>query len=126
MSHQVQVRWTDLDALGHVTHSAVIVFLEEGRDAMLERHGIGRDEYVVGHCAVSFLREIDPSFKSVTVQCDVRELGRSSLTTSERIVDDSGDVVVEAEFRIVLWDAERRGSRPISDSERASLQEVTG
>jgi acyl-CoA thioester hydrolase len=123
--HRVQVRWSDLDGLGHANHTAVLTYLEEGRDAMLAEHGIRREEYVVGQCSVSFRREIDASFKSVTVQCGVRELGRSSLTTSERIVDDEGDVVVEAEFRLVLWDAEQRGSRPISDSERASLEEVT-
>jgi acyl-CoA thioester hydrolase len=128
VSHEtrVQVRWQDLDALGHVNHVMVLTYLEEGRDAMLEANGIRRDEYVVGQCSVSFRREIDASAKSVTVECGVRELGRSSLTTSERIVDDAGDVVVEAEFRIVLWDAKQRGSRPISDSERASLEEVTG
>jgi acyl-CoA thioester hydrolase len=126
VTHRVQVRWQDLDANGHVNHAVVLTYLEEGRDAMLESHGISRDEYVVGQCSVSFLREIDASSKDVTVECGVRELGRSSLTTSERIVDDAGEVVVEAEFRIVLWDAEQRGSRPISDSERASLEEVTG
>jgi acyl-CoA thioesterase FadM len=61
----------------------------------------------------------------VTVQCGVRELGRSSLTTSERIVDDAGQVVVDAEFGLVLWDPEQRGSRPITDEERASLEEVS-
>jgi acyl-CoA thioester hydrolase len=128
VSHRVrvQVRWQDLDALGHVNHVVVLTYLEEGRDAMLEANGIRRDEYVVGQCSVSFRREIDASARSVTVECGVRELGRSSLTTSERIVDDAGDVVVEAEFRIVLWDAEQRGARPISESERASLEEVTG
>jgi acyl-CoA thioesterase FadM len=97
----------------------VLIFLEEGRDAMLALNGI--DEYVVGQCSVSFRREIDASVKTVTVQCGVRELGRSSMTTSERIVDDSGQVVVEAEFGLVLWDPEQRGSRPITDEERASL-----
>jgi acyl-CoA thioester hydrolase len=126
VEHRVQVRWADLDALGHVNHTVVLTYLEEGRDAMLEGHGIRRDEYVVGRCSVSFRREIDASFKTVTVQCGVTELGRSSLTTSERILDDHGEVLVEAEFRLVLWDAEQRGSRPISDSERASLEEVTG
>jgi acyl-CoA thioester hydrolase len=122
--HRVQVRWRDLDALGHVNHTAVLTYLEEGRDAMLEQHGISRHEYVVGRCSVSFRREIDSDVKAVTVHCGVLELGRSSLTTSERIVDDEGDVVIEAEFRLVLWDAQQRGSRPISDTERASLQEV--
>ena len=127
--HIVQMRWRDLDGLGHVNHTVVLTYLEEGRDAMLDRHGISREEYVVGRCSVSFADEIDPAFGSVTVQCAVRELGRSSMTTSERILDDQGNVLVEAEFGLVLWDPERRGSRPISDQERASLaaaEEVAG
>jgi acyl-CoA thioester hydrolase len=123
--HRVQVRWRDLDALGHVNHTVVLTYLEEGRDVWLERHGIRRDEYVVGRCSVNFRREIDGDFKTVTVQCAVRTLGRSSLTTSERIVDDAGQVVVDAEFGLVLWDPAQRGSRPITDEERASLEEVS-
>jgi acyl-CoA thioester hydrolase len=122
--HEVQMRWRDLDGLGHVNHTVVLTYLEEGRDAWLAEHGIRRDEYVVGRCSVNFRREIDPAWRVVRVHCDVRELGRSSLVTSERLLDDSGDVVVEAEFGLVLWDPEQRGSRPISDEERASLQEV--
>jgi acyl-CoA thioesterase FadM len=60
----------------------------------------------------------------VTVECGVHNLGDSSLTTRERILDDRGDVVVEAEFGLVLWDPEQRGSRPISDRERASLAQA--
>ena len=119
--HTVQMRWRDLDGLGHVNHVVVLTYLEEGRDAFLKRHGIRRDEYVVGRCSVEFNGEIDPSFEAVTVECAVRELGRSSVTTSERILDHTGQVVVEAQFGLVLWDPAQRGSRPISDQERASL-----
>jgi acyl-CoA thioester hydrolase len=119
--HRVQMRWRDLDGLGHVNHTVALTYLEEGRDAFLKAHGIRRDEYVVGRCEISFRDEIDPSQETVTVQCSVRDLGRSSVTTSERILDDAGRVVVEAEFGLVLWDREQRGSRPITDSERASL-----
>jgi acyl-CoA thioesterase FadM len=124
--YRVQVRWCDLDGLGHVNHTVVLTYLEEGRDAWLEEHGIRREEYVVGRCSVSYRREIDPALKAVTVHCGLRELGRSSLTTSERIVDEDGRVVVEAEFGLVLWDPGARGSRPISDSERASLEQGIG
>jgi acyl-CoA thioester hydrolase len=119
--HRVQMRWRDLDGLGHVNHTVVLTYLEEGRDAFLKEHGIRRDEYVVGRCNVHFKGEIDPAFETVTVQCAVSELGRSSVTTSERILDDAGDVIVEAEFALVLWDPDERGSRPITDEERASL-----
>ena len=115
------MRWRDLDGLGHVNHTVVLTYLEEGRDAFLKRHGIRRDEYVVGRCSVTFQGEIDPGQAAVTVECAVAELGRSSVTTRERIVDERGAVVVEAEFGIVLWDPERRESRPITDEERASL-----
>ena len=124
MTHRVQMRWQDLDGLGHVNHTVVLTYLEEGRDAWLATHGIPREQYVVGRCNVNFRREIDPDWREVTVQCGLRELGRSSLVTTERILDDAGEVVVEAEFGLVLWDPEQRGSRPISDEERASLEEV--
>ena len=119
--HRVQMRWRDLDGLGHVNHTVVLTYLEEGRDAFLRRHGIRRDEYVVGRCSVSFLGEIDPSLEMVTVECAVRELGRSSVATSERILDPAGEVLTEAQFDLVLWDPAQRGSRPITDEERASL-----
>jgi acyl-CoA thioester hydrolase len=119
--HPVQTRWADLDALGHVGHVAALTYLEEGRDAFLRDHGIGREEYVVGRCSISYRNEIDPQMRTVNVQCGVRELGRSSVTTDERIVDDAGRVLVEAEFALVLWDPDQREPRQITDDERASL-----
>jgi acyl-CoA thioester hydrolase len=123
VAHRVQTRWGDLDALGHVGHTAVFLYLEAGRDAFLKRHGIARDQYVVGRCSVTFEREIAAELEEVTVECAARQVGNSSITTGERIVDDSGEVLVEAEFGIVLWDSDQRGSRPITDEERASLGE---
>ena len=120
-SHEVQMRWRDLDALGHVNHPVVLTYLEEGRDAFLAKRGIRRDEYVVGRCSVSFQDEIDPSLGSVMVECEVAQMGTSSVKTRERIVHPDGSALVEAEFGIVLWDPERRQSRPITDEERSAL-----
>jgi acyl-CoA thioester hydrolase len=119
--HRVQMRWQDLDALGHVNHTVVLTYLEEGRDVFLKRHGIRRDEYVVGRCSVNFRDEIDPAFEAITVQCTVRELGRSSVTTRERIVARDGRIVVDAEFGLVIWDPVQRVPRPITTEERASF-----
>lgn len=120
--HRVQMRWRDIDGLGHINHTVALTYLEEGRDRHLARHGIGRDEYVVGRCNITFSDKIDANQGAVTVECEVRELGRSSLATCERIIREDGNVAVEAEFGIVLWDSSRRASRPLSDSERASLR----
>jgi acyl-CoA thioesterase FadM len=115
------MRWRDLDGLGHVNHTVVLTYLEEGRDAFLKAHGIARDEYVVGRCSITFNGEIDPAFEAVTVECEVGELGTKSVNTRERILDHAGDALVEAEFGLVLWDPVQRVSRAITDPERAAL-----
>jgi acyl-CoA thioesterase FadM len=122
-AYSVATRWQDLDGLGHVNHATVFTYLEEGRDAFLREHGIGREEYVVGRCAVEFRGEIEPGHEAVTVECGVVELGNKSVRTAERILDPRGETVVEAEFGLVLWDPDARGTRPMTDAERASLSE---
>ncbi len=122
--HRVQMRWRDLDGLGHVNHTVVLTYLEEGRDAFLAAHGIDRDEYVVGRCSVSFNGELDPAFEAVTVECAVASVGTKSVTTAERIVDHEGEPVIEAEFGLVLWDPARRSTRAITEAERASLTDA--
>ena len=122
VEHVVQVRWQDLDGLGHVNHAVVLTYLEEGRDVFLAAHGIGRDEYVVGRCAVSFNGEIEPGQSEIAVRCAARELGTKSITTAERILGTDGEAIVEAEFSLVMWNPRLRETRPISDAERASLQ----
>jgi acyl-CoA thioester hydrolase len=122
--HRVQMRWRDIDGLGHINHAVALTYLEEGRDRTLAQHGIARDEYVVGRCSLTFAGEIGPDEGAVTVECEVLELGHSSLATSERIVRNDGNVAVEAEFGIVLWDSARRAARPLSERERSSLREA--
>jgi acyl-CoA thioester hydrolase len=119
--HRVALRWNDFDGLGHVNHAVVLTYFEEGRDAWLRAHGIGRDEYVVGRCTVSFRREVRPDAGAVTMHCAPVALGTKSLTTREVLTDDDGEVLAEAEFALVLWDPGRRATRPITETERASL-----
>jgi acyl-CoA thioester hydrolase len=122
VSHRVQMRWVDIDGLGHVGHGAALTYLEEGRDAFLAQCGISRRDYVVGRCEVTYHREIRPEHEHVEASCEVSRVGRSSLTTRERLLDDDGDVLVEAAFGLVLWDPERRAARPITDREREALR----
>jgi acyl-CoA thioester hydrolase len=120
-AREVQMRWEDIDALGHVNHAVAFTYFEEARDGFLAERGIRRDEYVVGRCSVTWLRELKPGQHAVTVETGVRELGGSSMTTFERIFDADGEVAVEGEFGLVLWDSASRGSRPITDEERQAL-----
>jgi acyl-CoA thioester hydrolase len=121
VSHQVQMRWRDLDGLGHVNHTVVMTYLEEGRDAWLRELGIARDGYVVAHCAIDYRREIGPDVVAVEVRCRAVELGRSSVRTVERLDDEHGNVLADAQVTLVLWDPRERRSRPLTEGERAAF-----
>jgi acyl-CoA thioester hydrolase len=118
---EVPLRWGDFDALGHVNHVAVLALLESGRDRWLRSVGIAPADYVVGRCAISFEREIPADLDAVAASCTAVELRRSSLTTSERLLDAAGATLVSGSFELVLWDPAQRRSRPISDRERAAF-----
>ena len=115
------MRWGDLDALGHVNHATAFAYFEEGRDAFLAGCGISRDQYVVGRCEVTWHAEITAGEQAVVVEIGAGELGTSSITTEERILDEAGNLAVEGRFGLVLWDAEGRRSRPITAAEREAL-----
>lgn len=122
IERRVELRWRDLDALGHVTHSVVLTYLEEGRNAWLARHGIGAESYVVVSAKVDYRREITPDQRAVRARCRVASVGTTSVTTAEQLVADDGAVLADAAFVLVMWDPERRGSRPLTAAERAGLE----
>lgn len=119
--HDIQVRWSDLDGLGHVNHSTVLAYLEVGRDAALDALGISPDQYVVRQCDVNYLRELRPADARVEYRCDSLAPGRTSIRTRERLLDAHGRDAVEAQFTLVMWDADLRGSRTLTDAERRNL-----
>src|SRR5262249_11355194 len=56
--HPVDVRWRDVDALGHVNHAVFLTYLEEGRDAFYTRM-LGSDPiYVVARLEVDLRAEV--------------------------------------------------------------------
>ncbi|MEU0896694.1 acyl-CoA thioesterase [Streptomyces massasporeus] len=123
-THQVQVRWPDLDINGHVTHSTVVAYLEVGRDAVLSAHGIPGRDWVVRHCAIDYARELRPRGPHVEYRCDGVSPGRTSLRVRERLMQD-GETAVSAEFVLVMWNGARQTARELTTAERHELGALT-
>lgn len=119
---EVGMRWRDIDGLGHVNNAVVLTYLEEGRDRFLESVGVSRSQYVVGRCSISFNREITLESGPVAFGCEVARIGNKSFETREFLRDAHGEVAVEAEFSLVMWDGEAGVSRSLSDEERAAFE----
>jgi acyl-CoA thioester hydrolase len=121
----LEIRWSDLDAFGHVHNAAYLVYLEECRDEWLEAALRGTEtssDFVIARVAIDFRRELRLEDDAVVVTCRLERLGRSSVATREEI-RTGGDLAAEAEAVLVPRGADGR-SRPLFDSERAALEAV--
>lgn len=120
---RVEIRWSDLDAFGHVHNAAYLVYLEECRDEWLEsalRATESSWDFVIARVAIDYRRELKLDDDAVVVSCRLERLGTSSVTTREEI--RTGEkVAAEAEAVLVPRGGADR-SRPLSDDERAALE----
>jgi acyl-CoA thioester hydrolase len=122
--HPVDVRWRDVDSLGHVNHAVFLTYLEEGRDAFYTRI-LGDDPiYVVARLEVDLRAEVRYPDRRVTVRIDVERLGTTSLTTRETVLTPAGEVAAQARVVTVRWDAAQHKPVPFSDAERTRLAQA--
>lgn len=122
---RIEIRWSDLDAYGHVYHPVYLSYLEEVRDQWLHRvfDVDGRIwDYVVARVAIDYRDTLGSADGAVVARCQLKQIGRSSLTTREEVLAPDGRLAVEAEVVIVAWDAASGRARPLSDAERTALE----
>ena len=126
---QIEIRWRDQDAYGHVNNAVYLTYLEEVRDEWLERAlGDSGDAwgYVTARVAIDFRRELTQDDDAIVARLWLTRIGTSSVTTREEIVTVAGELAAEAEAVLVARDAETGRSRPLSDAERAALEPELG
>ena len=126
---QIEIRWRDQDAYGHVNNAVYLTYLEEVRDEWLERSlGDSGDAwgYVTARVAIDFRRELTQDDDAIVARLWLTRIGTSSVTTREEIVTVGGELAAEAEAVLVARDTETGRSRPLSDAERAALERELG
>lgn len=121
---RLEIRWKDVDALGHVNNAVYLTYLEECRDEWLEQalgDGEAAWDFVIARLAIDFRRELRLEDDVVLVSCRLERIGKSSITTRETIVA-AGDLAAEAEAVLVPRNRVAGGSRPLSDAERSAIE----
>jgi acyl-CoA thioester hydrolase len=120
---RLQTRWTDFDALGHITHAAYPMYFDAAREDYLGRTVGTFDEFswVIVHVSIDYRREIRYPAEHVLVRTRVAKLGGSSVTFAHDVVAPDGEIAAESEAVVVAWDADMRRPRQLSDEEREKL-----
>jgi acyl-CoA thioester hydrolase len=124
---RIDIRWRDLDALGHVNQAVYQTYGEEIVDAWFrDVLGLAKGEvwdYVVVKLTTEYRSELRLDDEQVVGSARVVRLGTSSVTVAlELRAASDGRVAAETEVVFAVWDPERRAARPITDDERAKLE----
>ena len=122
----IDIRWRDLDALGHVNQAVYHTYAEEVLDGWLrDRLGLAVGEtwsYVTARVAIDYRSELRPADGHVVGTCHLASLGDSSVTVRIELRAPDGRLAAEVETVIVAWEGESRRSRPLAAGERRALQ----
>src|SRR6478752_4237985 len=121
------MRWSDMDAYGHVNNVVFLRYLEEARiDLLLTAAGpAGRamldDGIVVVRHEIDYRKPLVHRVDPVPIVSWVEEIRNASFTVAYEIADDAG-VYVEARTVLVLVDLEGGHPRRIGPDDRAWLE----
>jgi len=122
-SVRVPVRWRDLDLLGHLNQAVYHEYLEEARGALMASLGPDiRFPFVLARVELDYLSEVRRNHGEVEVVARVDRVGTKSLTVSHEVLLPDGTVAASGSSVFVAWDVEARGSRALTDAERAALE----
>ena len=114
----VEVRFRDIDEMGHAHHTMPLIYIEEARSAYW-REVLGRPEldFIMGEVGIRYHRRIHyPS--TVVVGVRTARLGRRSLGMEYDIRDADGNVLAEGWSEQVMYDYAAAESKPVPDDLR--------
>jgi acyl-CoA thioester hydrolase len=129
LEKQIEIRWADLDAFGHVNNATYLTYLEEARDSWLAAmvpEGSSTWDYVLARVAIDYRRELREKDDYVVASCRLSRLGRSSIVTREEVRTLDGELSAEAESVMVARDAGTGRSRELTPAERDAFSRRSG
>jgi acyl-CoA thioester hydrolase len=126
----VQVRFSDTDALGHVNNAVYLSYLESARvDYLRELLGAKKIEELGVIIARVEIDYKSPAFhhETMRVGCRVEEVGGSSIKMDYRVEDrDTGRLVALAKSVLVTYDYAAARVVRVSDEWRQKMEDFDG
>lgn len=116
---EIQMRFGDVDSLGHVNNVAYAQYLETARLAYLRDLGLPLPT-VIARLEVDYRREVTLG-QRVRVLLRCTRVGTSSFDFTYRVLSDDDTLAAEARSVQVHVDPATRRPRPLSESQRAVL-----
>jgi acyl-CoA thioester hydrolase len=125
----IDVRFRDTDAMGHVNNAVYLTYLEVGRQTYWARFSpgdYGEVPFVVAHVAIDYR---SPARVNEVIRVYLRTswIGGSSFGMEYELRErGSGRLIVEARTTQVTYDYANDCAMPVPESIRRALEDVEG
>jgi acyl-CoA thioester hydrolase len=125
-SYDVAVRWSDMDAYGHVNNARFLTLYEEARVAMFfvgaRAQGLTSFEegIVISRHEIDYLRPVDYG-EAVRIDLWISELRAASFTVAYELFDE-GVLASRAKSVCVPYNLEKQFPRRLTEAERDFLK----
>ena len=125
----IDVRFRDLDALGHVNNAVYFTYFEEGRKSLFQKIFGNTDPYefrfILAHICCDYLIPAKLHDR-LTLHVTIGEIGNKSFKLSYELSDriDETKIFAKGESVQVCFDYKRNRSIPVSDSLKNKLLEI--
>ncbi len=117
---EIQLRFNDTDALGHLNNTAYALYAEQGRIDFLDQFR-GQGVYLIlAHLSLDFLKQVRFRDAVYVLTC-VAKLGRTSVTLEQEIYGND-EIAARARSVVVMFDYEAQKPVPITDAVREKLR----
>ena len=136
-THQLEVRFRDCDAMGHVNNAVYLTYLEEARFHHWRAAGLARRALESAPAADAAVPADVPGVILARVEIDYRRaakygdllrihlgiaaIGRTSFTYEYEIEDEAGALIATAKTVIVCFDYAAAKPVPLSEELRQAL-----
>ncbi|MCW3009767.1 MAG: acyl-CoA thioesterase [Solirubrobacterales bacterium] len=116
----IDLRWRDMDMLGHLNQAVYHELLEEGRGALISEAG-PHFAFVLARVELDYRLEVRRDHGPVDVVSRATELGRRKVVVAHELRRASGELAAAGTSVLVCWDPKARASRDLTPEERTAL-----
>ena len=125
-SHPIEVRFSDLDAMGHVNNAVVVSFMEQGRfqwwRSFLGGRAFKEEGFLIARIEVDYRMPILLG-DDLRVELHCTKVGTSSLELNYRLTKGlGGELFAEGKSVQVMLDFDANRPKPLSPSTREWLE----
>ncbi|MAX80140.1 MAG: thioesterase [Crocinitomicaceae bacterium] len=127
-SHPIQMRWNDLDALGHVNNGIFVTYFEIARGVYMIKSCPNwdwtKDMFLIGNVNVDFRKELLLTAEDPRVHVRTAKIGTKSFVLEYAVTSKKGDqTIIHASGTTtqIMFDMKSRTTIEIPDWVRTSL-----